>query len=178
MLLQRLGIPFTCQSPDIDELPINGESPSSLVERLAAWKAETASHKHPQAVVIGSDQLAVFNGQIIGKPGGYQAAQKQLTAFSGQTVEFLTAISVQCQHSGFSELHTDRTRVSFRNLHPDEIDRYLDKEKPFDCAGAFKAESLGITLFEQINSEDPTALIGLPLIATASILRRSGFQLP
>ena len=176
--LQRLGIPFTCQSPEIDETSHNGESPSGLVERLAAGKAETASHKHPQAVVIGSDQLAVFNGRIIGKPGTYEAAQQQLEAFSGQIVEFLTAVSVQCQASGFAEQHTDRTRVSFRSLQADEIERYLEKEKPFDCAGAFKAESLGITLFEHISSEDPTALVGLPLIRTAEMLRRAGFQLP
>jgi septum formation protein len=178
ILLQRLGIPFTCQSPEIDETSHNRESPSGLVERLAAGKAETASHKHPQAVVIGSDQLAVFNGRIIGKPGTYEVAQQHLETFSGQVVEFLTAVSVQCRESGFAEQHTDRTRVSFRSLQPDEIERYLEREKPFDCAGAFKAESLGITLFEHISSEDPTALVGLPLIRTAEMLRRAGFQLP
>ena len=178
MLLQRLGIPFTCQSPEIDETARNNESPGVLVERLAAQKAETVNRKHPQAVVIGSDQLAVFNGQLIGKPGTHQTAQEQLKAFSGQVVEFLTAVSVQSIEHGFMEQHTDCTRVSFRTLQDEEIERYLEKEKPFDCAGAFKAESLGIALFERISSEDPTALIGLPLIRTAAMLRRAGFQLP
>jgi septum formation protein len=178
MLLQRFGIPFSCQSPDIDETARNGESPDTLVERLAAWKAEIVSLKYPQAVVIGSDQIAVFNGQMIGKPGSHQAAREQLEAFSGQVIEFLTAVSVQHLESGFSDQHTDCTRVTFRALQDAEIERYLEKEKPYDCAGAFKAESLGIALFERISSEDPTALVGLPLIGTAAMLRRAGFELP
>jgi septum formation protein len=178
MLLQRFGLDFACVSPRIDETMRNNEAPSDLVGRLAAQKAETVSRQHPQALVIGSDQLAVFNGRIIGKPGTRQVALEQLKSFSGQVVEFLTAVSVQSFESGFSEQHTDRTRVCFRTLQHEEIEHYLDREKPYDCAGAFKAESLGIVLFERIISEDPTALIGLPLIRTAAMLRRAGLQLP
>ncbi len=178
LLLQRYGIPFDCQSPEIDESPLPGESPAELVARLATQKAETISKENPQAIVIGSDQMAVFNGQIVGKPGSYDAALEQLTDFSGQLVEFLTAVSVQSHHIQFREQHTDSTRVLFRELEREEIERYLKKEKPFDCAGAFKAESLGIVLFESISSEDPTALVGLPLIRTAAMLRRAGLKLP
>ena len=178
MLLCRLGIPFDCQSPAIDETARYNESPLGLVGRLASQKADTVSKEHPQAVVIGSDQLAVFNGQVIGKPGTHQIALKQLTSFSGQFVEFLTAVSVQCLENSFKELYTDCTRVCFRTLQREEIERYLHKEKPYDCVGAFKAESMGIVLFDLITNEDPTALIGLPLIRTAAMLRRAGLQLP
>ena len=178
ILLDRLSIPFQCQSPEIDESPLEQETPFELVGRLATEKAASIAREHPHAVVIGSDQLAAYNGQIIGKPGNYAAAFKQLASFSGQVVEFLTAVSVQHSDSGFSELHVDTTRVCFRPLEDTEIDRYLEKEKPFDCAGAFKAESLGIVLFERMLSEDPTAIIGLPLIRTAAMLRRAGLALP
>jgi len=141
-------------------------------------KAGSVADKFPAAVVIGSDQIAVLNGEILGKPGNHQVAVGQLRACSCQTVKFLTAVSVQLQASQFSELQTDITRVSFRNLTDDEIESYLQREKPYDCAGSFRSESLGVTLFEQIVSEDPTALIGLPLIHTAAMLRRAGFQLP
>jgi len=178
MLLQRFGTPFVCASPDIDETAADNESPSDLVGRLALQKAEAISEQHPQSIVIGSDQMAVFDGQMVGKPGTHHAATKQLSSFSGQVVEFLTAVSVVCRQSGFSEQYTDRTRVCFRTLQDEEIDRYLEQEEPYDCAGAFKAESLGIVLFERIISEDPTALIGLPLIRTAAMLRRAGLPLP
>jgi septum formation protein len=177
-LLERLSLPFDCRSPEIDETAENGELPLDLVKRLARRKAELISTQFPGAIVIGSDQVAVFNNRIIGKPGNYSKAQAQLASFSGQVVEFLTAVSVQSVASKFHALHTDRTRVYFRKLQPDEIDRYLDHEKPFDCAGAFKAEALGITLFERISSDDPTAIIGLPLIRTAAMLREAGLQLP
>ncbi|MFC1777071.1 Maf family protein [Pseudomonadota bacterium] len=177
-LLQRFGIPFGCQSPEIDETVLPGESPAELVARLATRKATVVSKKKPRAIVIGSDQIAVFNGRIIGKPGNYEAALEQLAGFSGQVVEFLTTVSVQSHQIQFSEQHTDSTKVRFRTLQRDEIERYLQKEKPFDCAGAFKAESLGIALFDSIISEDPTALVGLPLIRTAAMLRRAGLKLP
>lgn len=176
--LQRFGISFDCESPEIDETALNNESPHELVGRLALKKAEAVSRQHPQSVVIGSDQIALFDGQIIGKPGNHQAALKQLKSFSGQVVEFLTAVSVLCRESGFSEQYTDCTRVCFRSLQDEEIERYLQQEKPYDCAGAFKAESLGIVLFDRIISEDPTALIGLPLIRTAAMLRSAGLPLP
>ncbi len=176
--LQRFGISFDCESPEINETALSNESPHELVGRLALKKAEAVSRQYPQSVVIGSDQIALFDGQIIGKPGNHQAALKQLKSFSGQVVEFLTAVSVLCRESGFSEQYTDCTHVCFRSLRDEEIERYLQQEKPYDCAGAFKAESLGIVLFERIISEDPTALIGLPLIRTAAMLRSAGFPLP
>jgi len=177
-LLQRLQISFTCQSPETDESAGTGESPHELVARLAAQKARVVASEHPTAVVIGSDQVAVFNGLVVGKPGHYQAALEQLTSFSGQVVEFLTAVSVQHAQSGFDSQHTDLTRVFFRSLQLEEIQRYLSIEQPYDCAGAFKAESLGIVLFDRIVSDDPTALIGLPLVRTAKLLRAAGWQLP
>ena len=176
--LQRFGIPFDSESPEIDETVLNNESPRELVGRLAEKKAEVVSGQYPLAVVIGSDQVAIFDGQIIGKPGNHKAATRQLSSFSGQIVEFLTAVSVLCRDTGFSEQYTDCTRVCFRSLQDEEIERYLQQERPYDCAGAFKAESLGIVLFERIISEDPTALIGLPLIRTAAMLRSAGLPLP
>jgi len=178
MLLGRFGVSFECQSPDIDETAGIDETPNDLVERLAIEKSDTVASQNPCAIVIGSDQLAVFEGRIVGKPGGHQAALDQLLSFSGQYLEFLTAVNVTCQETGFSECHTDKTRVLFRVLQAEEIERYLLLEKPYDCAGAFKAESLGIVLFEHIINDDPSALIGLPLIHTATLLRRAGLALP
>jgi septum formation protein len=177
-LLQRLGLPFACHSPEIDESALLSELPDDHVVRLAMQKAAVIGTKYPGAVVIGSDQLALFNGRIVGKPGTPEKAFAQLRSFSGQAVEFLTAIAVQCLDSGFTEHHTDQTVVKFRRLEDVEIERYLKKENPLDCAGSFKAESLGITLFESIDSKDPTALVGLPLIKTAAMLRRAGLWLP
>ena len=178
MLMQRLRIPFVCHAPDIDEARQENESAQSMVQRLARLKTSVISEKHPGSVVIGSDQVAVFGSRVIGKPGAYPAAFEQLKSFSGQTIEFLTAICVECRQSGFLEQHTDRTLVSFRMLDDAEIDRYLQLEKPYDCAGSFKAESMGIALFESIESTDPTALVGLPLIQLSAVLRRAGLQLP
>ena len=178
MLLQRLCKNFQCHAPDIDESARPKEPPADLVKRLARQKAAAIAAQHPGAIVIGSDQVAVFGNQVVGKPGGHVAAVAQLRQFSGQVVEFLTAVSVRCQHNGFSEQHLDVTRVFFRSLCSDEIERYLQQEKPYDCAGAFKAESLGIVLFDKIVSDDPTGLIGLPLITTSAMLRRAGLQLP
>lgn len=178
LLLQRIGVPFDCLSPMVDETCGAHEKPRDLVVRLAFEKARSASNQKPRAIVIGSDQVAVFEGRIIGKPGNHQKAAAQLSSFSGQAVEFLTAVSVQCLANGFNEQYVDITRVKFRQLHSDEIERYLDAEKPYDCAGAFKAEALGIVLFESVSSEDPTALVGLPLIRTAAMLRNAGLRLP
>ena len=178
LLLQRLAIAFDCHAPDTDETPGPGESPSSLVSRLATQKALSVAKDYPEAIVIGSDQLAVLDGQIIGKPGNHQAALKQLSACSGRTVIFLTAVTVSCQANGFCEQFTDTTSVDFRTLETGEIETYLEKEKPYDCAGSFKSESLGVVLFERVNSEDPSALIGLPLIQTSAMLRRAGLRLP
>jgi septum formation protein len=178
LLLRRFGIPFDCVSPQVDETPHESESAIDLVARLAKDKAKAVSRTNPHAIVIGSDQIAVFENQIIGKPGNFEAATKQLSSFSGRDVDFLTAVSVQCKSNGFIRHHIDTTRVCFRQLEPDEIKRYLEIEKPFDCAGAFKAESLGIVLFKRISCDDPTALIGLPLIQTAALLRQAGLALP
>lgn len=178
MLLQRLGIAFDCHSPEIDESAGENEAPVDLVKRLANQKADAVAVEYPRSIVIGSDQLAVFGNSVVGKPGGHQAALKQLLSFSGQCVEFLTAVTVTCKETGFFATHTDRTQVHFRTLQAEEIERYLLKEKPYDCAGAFKAESLGIVLFESIISKDPTGLIGLPLIQTAAMLRKAGLSLP
>jgi len=178
MLLCRLGIPFECLAPEIDETPKKSESPLDLVSRLADKKAKTVSHNNPDAIVIGSDQVAVFNDRIIGKPGCHRVALEQLSSFSGRTVEFQTALTVRCLADDFIEQYVDTTRVYFRHIETEEIERYLKTEKPYDCAGAFKVESLGITLFEKITSNDPTALIGLPLIRTAAMLRKAGLRLP
>ena len=174
----RFGFDFDCQSPSIDETAARNETPGDLVRRLAVQKTTLISARHPDAIVIGSDQVAVFGGQTIGKPGGFEAALQQLSAFSGQSVRFLTSVCVSCAETGFSDNFTEITAVVFRTLQSNEIERYLEREKPYDCAGAFKAESLGITLFEKIISDDPTALIGLPLISTARMLRSAGLKLP
>ena len=178
LLLERLGLPFDCHPPDIDESGLEDESPLQQVERLASAKAAAMCRAHPAAVVIGSDQLAVFDGLPIGKPGSHQRAREQLCAFSGRTIEFLTAVTILAPASGFEGSHTDSTLVRFRELQDDDIERYLLRERPYDCAGSFQAEALGITLFDSISSEDPTALLGLPLIRTAGLLRQAGFSLP
>jgi len=178
MLLQRLALPFECHAPQTDESAGLNEAPADLASRLATQKATAVAHENPAAIVIGSDQLAVFDGQIIGKPGSHAAALQQLSSFSGRSIDFLTAVTVLCRENGFSEQYTDHTRVHFISLQHDEIERYLLREKPYDCVGAFKAESLGIVLFESIISEDPTALTGLPLIQTAAMLRKAGLSVP
>ena len=177
LLLQRLGIPFECKSPDTDETPNIGETPHSLVTRLATLKAASVAKGHPFSVVIGSDQLAVLDDEVLGKPGNHQCAVQQLSACSGNTVSFLTAVSIQCVSSGFEECYTDTTDVHFRNLAIEEIESYLKREQPYDCAGSFKSESQGIVLFDRIDNQDPSALIGLPLIRTAAMLRRAGIQI-
>jgi len=178
MLLERLALPFVCQSPKTDETAGVNEAPADLVSRLATQKALVVANTNPSAIVIGSDQLAVFQDQAIGKPGNHELARQQLMSFSGQSIDFLTAVTVFCREIGFYEQHTDCTRVQFRTLQQDEVERYLLQEKPYDCAGAFKAEALGIVLFESIKNNDPTALIGLPLIQTAAMLRNAGLFVP
>lgn len=178
MLLHRFNIPFECHAPDVDESRRKNELPIDLVQRLAGEKAAIVSRENPEAIVIGSDQIAVFDDRVVGKPGDHTSAREQLVSFSGNFIEFYTSVSVQCRLTGFSEKHLDTTRVRFRGLQEEEIERYLLAETPYDCAGAFKAESLGITLFECIKGDDPTALIGLPLIHTAAMLRQAGLRLP
>jgi septum formation protein len=176
-LLERLGIAFDVDRPEVDESPRAGESPADLVVRLAREKALAVAGRHPGAWVIGSDQVAELDGRPLGKPGGRDAAIAQLEGMSAREVEFVTAACL-ARDDRVDAMHVDHTIVRFRTLASDEIMRYVDAEQPFDCAGSFKSEGRGITLFDAIESTDPTALIGLPLIATARMLRAAGFALP
>lgn len=175
-LLRRLGCEFAAIAPEVDETPHAGETPAALVQRLARRKAGNVAERHPESVVIGSDQVATFDGRIIGKPGTPDVAIAQLRRASGRDVTFLTAVSVQ--HNGRICANLDVTRVAFRPLADDEIERYVTRERPLNCAGSFKAEGLGITLFERIEAADPTGLIGLPLIWLSAALRSFGYRLP
>lgn len=176
-LLARLQLPFDTERPGTDETPLPGEAPEALARRLARAKAADVATRHPGAWVIGSDQVAECDGRALGKPGGHEAATAQLTAMSGQAVRFHTGLCLA--REGEPPLEAmDLTVVQFRNLGADEIERYLRAEQPYDCAGSFKSEGLGIGLFEAIDNRDPTALVGLPLIATARLLRDAGFRLP
>ena len=177
-LLERFRLPFTVHSPGIDESLLPNEDAISLVHRLARSKAEAVALRYPESVIVGSDQVAIRGATILGKPGSAEAAISQLKAASGAQILFQTAVHVIDPQHQRHEAHVDTTVVKFRNLADDEIIRYVEAEKPLDCAGAFKAEALGITLFERIDSHDPTALTGLPLIWLSSALRRAGFQLP
>lgn len=176
-LLQRLRLPFDVAAPGTDEAALPGEPPQALARRLAAAKATAIASHMPGAWVIGSDQVAELDGIALGKPGTRDAAVSQLASMSSREVVFRTAVSVV--HGDGRAFHAeDATIVRFRGLDDAEIGRYVDAEQPFDCAGSFKSEGLGIVLFDAIVSQDPTALIGLPLIATACLLRRAGYALP
>lgn len=176
-LLQRLRIPFTVAAPDVDETPQPGEAPRALALRLALAKAQAVAAVHPQAVVIGSDQVADLNGQPLGKPGDHARATAQLRAMRGQTVVFQTALCVVCLATGFAQTDIAAVSVRFRDLSDAAIEAYLLAETPYDCAGSAKSEGLGIALLTQIDSDDPTALVGLPLIRTAHLLRAAGLDL-
>ena len=176
-LLSRLRLPFDTAAPGVDETPAPGEAPSALAARLARAKAGDVAARFPGAWAIGSDQVACLAGAPLGKPGDRDHAVAQLSAMSGATVAFHTVVAV-ARSGHATQAREDVTTVRFRTLSPQEIGRYLDAEAPFDCAGSFKAEGLGIALFESIASRDPTALVGLPLIATAALLRQAGFALP
>ncbi|AVP57229.1 Maf family protein [Pulveribacter suum] len=177
-LLQRLGLAFDVVAPEVDETPLPGEAPCDLAWRLALAKARAVARQHPDALVIGSDQVADLGGQPLGKPGTHERAAAQLRAMSGQPVVFHTAVAVACQASGFEQADLAPVHVRFRALQGDEIERYLRAEQPYDCAGSAKSEGLGIALLEAIDSDDPTALIGLPLIRTCRLLRAAGVVLP
>lgn len=174
-LLGRIVARFGAVASDVDETPLPNEAPAALALRLAAAKARAVAALRPGAVVLGSDQVAELDGRALGKPGGHAQARAQLAASSGREVLFHTAV---CIIAGDGEAHTaaDLTRVRFRALAADEIERYLERERPYDCAGSFKSEGLGIALFEAIATDDPTALIGLPLIATCRLLRALGID--
>jgi septum formation protein len=176
-LLSRLRVPFTVEPPHVDETPQAGETPVALARRLAAAKAAAVARLHPQAVVIGSDQVADLDGEPIGKPGNHANALAQLRRMSGKTVVFQTALTVMCQASGFTQHDLAPVRVRFRELQDAEIETYLRTEQPYDCAGSAKSEGMGIALLDAIESDDPTALVGLPLIRTARMLRAAGLRL-
>lgn len=178
VLLQRFGIPFEAIPPDIDEEPRDNELPHDLAARLACEKALAIAGLHTDAVVIGSDQVVVHGGRYVGKPGNAENAVAQLAAFGGQTVQFLTGVAAVRDGRDIVGHAVVETRVEFRALDTAEIERYVQADQPFSCAGGFKAESLGPALFESSFSQDPTALIGLPLIETARLLRKAGFQVP
>jgi septum formation protein len=176
-LLERLRVPFSVQSPHVDETPQPGERPADLAQRLALAKARAVATRFPDCVVIGSDQVADLDGEPLGKPGNHPRAVEQLQRMRGKTVIFQTAVAVVCMQSGFEQLDLAAVKVTFRNLTDAEIEHYLLAEQPYDCAGSAKSEGLGIALLERIDSDDPTALVGLPLIRTSAMLRAAGIPL-
>jgi septum formation protein len=175
-LLGRLRLPFTVEAPQVDEGAEAGEAPAALAQRLALAKARAVAALHPRAVVIGSDQVCDLDGEAIGKPGTHERALAQLRRLSARVVVFHTAVAVVRADIGFEEVQNAPVRVHFRQLGEAEIERYLRLEQPYDCAGSAKCETLGIALLAAIESDDPTALVGLPLIRTTEILRRAGID--
>lgn len=172
-LLERLQIPFHCRAPETDETPLPGEAPAPLAARLAHAKAAAVAARHPGALVIGSDQVASLEGALLGKPGSHGPAVAQLEACSGRTLHFYTAVCLR--GPGIDLTHTEPFTVDFRTLDRAEIESYLQRDTPYDCAGSFKWESLGIALFERLTGNDPTALEGLPLIALCRLLKECGY---
>lgn len=177
-LLARLGLDCRAAAPDIDERPLPGESPAATASRLAEAKARRIAEREPAALIIGSDQVAVLDNQAIGKPGTHAAATLQLQAMSGKTVVFHTALCLLNSETNSVQLANVPTTVRFRELDAAQIERYLQQDQPYDCAGSAKIEALGITLVEQLESDDPTALIGLPLIALVTMLQKEGIRIP
>jgi septum formation protein len=175
-LLQRLGVPFEVAAPEVDETPRPGERPVDLAVRLALHKARDVAARFPDAVVIGSDQVADLEGEPLGKPGTHERAVAQLTAMRGREVRFHTAVAVVHAQRGLTREALVTVTVRFRPLTDAHIERYLQLELPYDCAGSAKAEGLGISLLSAIESDDPTALIGLPLIQTCALLREAGID--
>lgn len=169
-LLARLRIDFDCISPSINEVPLSNEKPQELVKRLSMNKARKVAFDNPNAVVIGSDQIATFNNQIIGKPGNHQRAFRQLKSFSGQQIEFLTGVAVVIHSAKFEKYQLSKVAVKFKDLTDQQIENYLLIDKPYDCAGSFMVESLGVSLFDYVKSDDPTSLQGLPLISVCELL--------
>jgi len=176
-ILDKLGTPYQWQAPDIDETPFNQENPTRLVERLSQQKALALADTFPNHLIIGSDQVAVIDDRIIGKPHTRDNAIKQLTHASGKTLSFITGLSLLNSGSGKIHTTTNHYAVTFRKLTQQQIENYLDKEKPFDCAGSFKSEALGIALIERMEGSDPNALIGLPLIQLIDLLSLEGLSI-
>ncbi len=177
-LLERLGLPFECAAPGVDEAPLAGESPAALATRLARAKALAVARERNDAIVIGSDQVALRGEQVLGKPGDAERCRAQLAASSGCELTFLTAVCVVAAGGAPTFEHIDRTIVQMRVLDDAEIARYVAQDRPWDCAGGFKAESLGVALVSRIETVDPTALTGLPLIWLAGVLRDCGLSVP
>jgi len=177
-LLARLGIPFDTAAPDIDETRHENEAPDQLVKRLAFEKAKVVAQDFPEALVIGSDQVACIEDSILGKPGNRTNAIAQLQQASGKTVVFYTGLCLFNAATGEAQTLVEPFKVHFRNLASAQIERYVDREQPFNCAGSFKSEGLGICLFERLEGTDPNALIGLPLIRLIAMLDREGVQIP
>jgi len=177
-LLERLSLPFETASPDCDETPRDGELPSDLVKRLALDKARSVAGRQRRRLIIGSDQVAELDGRILGKPGTHDNAAVQLRRASGRQVVFHTGICLLDAESGDYQLDCVPFGVTFRLLDPIQIDRYLFQEKPYDCAGSFKSEGYGITLFKSLDGDDPTALVGLPLVRLVDMLGKAGIYLP
>jgi septum formation protein len=173
-LLNRLRIPFEAVAPEVDETALPGEAPAALAERLALAKARAVAARVPGAVVLGSDQVAELDGNAIGKPGTHENAARQLRRMSGREVVFQTAVAVVAP--GVAAIERAEVRVRFRELSDAAIEAYLRADEPYDCAGSAKVESLGIALLEAVESDDPTALVGLPLIRTCALLRRAGLE--
>ena len=176
-LLGRLRVPFSVESPQVEETRLTNESPEAMAMRLALAKAQAVAVRFPDSIVIGSDQVADLAGQALGKPGTHENAVTQLQLMRGKTVIFQTAVSVVCLETGFTQTQLAAVKVRFRELTDPEIESYLRTEQPYDCAGSAKSEGLGIILLESIESDDPTALIGLPLMRTCKMLRAAGFDL-
>jgi septum formation protein len=176
-LLHRLRVPFEIVGPEVDETPLPGEAPGALALRLAQAKAQAVARQRPDAVVIGSDQVADLHGEALGKPGTHERAVAQLMRMSGQTVRFHTAVAVVCRRLEFEQHEAAEVAVRFRTLTEAEIEHYLHAEQPYDCAGSAKSEGLGISLLDAIDNDDPTALIGLPLIRTCRLLRAAGMPI-
>jgi len=177
-LLERLEVPFCCDSPDIDERQQLNETPADYVQRLSLEKAQAVATRHPNSLVIASDQCSVLDQHIYGKPHNHETAIKQLQQSSGKRVSFLTGLCVMNTHTQQYQLDLVPYYVDFRQLDDDEIERYLLKETPYQCAGSFKSEGLGVTLFKRMQGDDPTALIGLPLIRLSEMLREFAVKLP
>ena len=177
-LLERLQLPFEWAAPDIDESPLSGETPESLTLRLAQEKARALTARYPAHLIIGSDQVLLLDGQAVSKPGNHAGATAQLRASSGKTLTFSTALCLLNSATGETQSHCEPFQVVFRRLSDETIERYLHREKPYDCAGSFKSEGLGITLFHALRGDDPNSLIGLPLIRLCGMLQQAGYILP
>ena len=175
-ILEKLNLPFECAKPDIDESALLNEAPSALVERLAIEKAKAVMHQFPDALIIGSDQVAVCEGEILGKPHNFDNGVKQLTQFSNKSVTFYTGLCVYDSANDRALSLVEPFVVHFKALSSSEIENYLHAEQPYNCAGSFKSEGLGICLFEKLEGDDPNTLIGLPLIKLVELLKQHGLD--